>query len=180
MSELLDELAALRRDVEDLKARLAAAGAAPAPEVNWTDAVVAQMRKTLAQRGKEGGLGIVRAAVLLSPNGRTTGGYGIVTYLDADDLPSDADMIDKAAFLGDPLRLRVLRHLAARFFAGEQPLRISKSELAALLGVEETVLEEALRPFVASDWLRWGKTADGDEFYEYVTKDASLVTLTLP
>src|SRR5205823_2658825 len=90
---------------------------------------------------------------------------------------------------GNPLALRALHRLVQRFFdgppadrrdsQGESPppdrlMILPKEELAASLGVSVTELEEALRPFVADETLRWHKTAAGEECYEFIRSDLFL------
>ena len=54
-----------------------------------------------------------------------------------------------------------------------------KAELADLLGVSEAELEQALRPFVANETLKWVKSASGEECYEFLNSDTFLALLSL-
>jgi hypothetical protein len=102
-----------------------------------------------------------------------------MSFYSPDDLPSDEQVCDYAAKLGmNPIPFRVLRSLMVRCLEVE-PMRATASELATALGVDEAALQEALRPLVALEWLQWSKTAEGEEFYDWLMNDQSLVLLTL-
>lgn len=169
MSDVREELAQLRRELDALKARLPieepseAFGGGTSGQVN--EAVLRHLQANLEREGKSRGIGISRVVVFYGEGG--TGIWsGHITMSSVDEMPKGDKLRESVAALAtDPLALRAVRKLIEPFFEGE-PMQRTKSELAAALGVTEAEVERSLLPLVADKRLRWSKTATGEELYE--------------
>lgn len=180
MNDIREELAQLRRDVDDLMTRFAtgepsgAYGEGTSGLVN--EAVMRHLKASLECQGKSCGIAIARVVVFHGPGG--TGCWaGHTTISSASELPQGTKLRESiAALANDPLALRAVRKLIELFFAS-QPMRMSKTVLAAALGSREDELEASLRPLVADGSLRWSKTAAGEEEYEIANVEPHVLLL---
>jgi hypothetical protein len=169
MSNVQEEIARLRRDVDELKARLSA----PAPPAYFgndtsaqvNEAVLRHLQEDLQREGASRGIAISRVVVFYGEGG--TGIWsGHITMSRAASMPKGDKLRDSVAALAtDPIALRAARTLLERFFDGK-PMQMTKAELAAAVGASEAEIERSLLPLVADRRLRWSKTATGDEMYE--------------
>jgi hypothetical protein len=171
IADVQNDLAALRRELDGLRARMAAS--AP-PEQDLTniagDAMRRHLKQSLAEKGKSSGLSVGSLINQIRGDGGAGTAFNIVTLHDASDLPTDEQITEKvvraAAFAQNPLILRALRCLAEPYFDGQE-MRRSKAELAAILGVTEADVEAALTPMLDKYGVRWGKDAAGQEYYTW-------------
>jgi hypothetical protein len=180
MDDIQEEVAQLRRDVDELLARLAADepsgayGGGTSGLVN--EAVLRHLRGNLEREGKSRGIAISRV-VIFHGEGGTGCWSGHITMSSATDLPKGAKLRESVAALAtDPLALRAVRKLIEPFFEG-QPMRMTKSELAGALGVGEDEVERSLLPLVADGRIRWSKAASGEELYEPESGEPHVVLL---
>jgi hypothetical protein len=180
MSDLV-QLEELRLAVEELRGQVAALAARPQaePEKKEGDEFSRYLRDGMVRAGKTWGIAVSRAVGLIDGRGTSGGFSGRMSFYSPNDLPSDEQVGGYAAKLGmNPVAFRALRYVVARCLEGE-PMRATTSELTTALAVDEDGLQEALRPFVALEWLQWSKTAEGEEFYDWLMNDQSLILLTL-
>jgi len=169
MNRQQEELARLRRDVDELMARLparepnASFGDGTSAQVN--EAVLRHLRENLEREGKSRGIAISRVVVFYGEGG--TGIWsGHITMSSADSMPKGDKLRESVTALAtDPLALRAVRKLLELFFEGK-PMHMTKTELATALEVSEAEVERSLLPLVADKRLRWSKTATGEESYE--------------
>jgi hypothetical protein len=180
MTDIQEELAQLRRDVDELLARLPARepsgafGEGTSGLVN--EAVVRHLKATLEREGKSRGIAISRVVLMYGEGGHGCWA-GHITMSSAAEMPKGTQLRESVvALAGDPLALRAVRKLIEQFFDG-RPMRMTKSELAVALGETETTVEDSLRPLVADGRLRWSKLATGEEAYEIADQEPHLVLL---
>ena len=183
LADVQTDLAALRQELDGLRARLTAA--AP-PEQDLTnvagDAMRRQLKQSLAEKGNSSGLSVGCLINQIRGNGGAGTAFNIVTLGDASALPTDEQIAEKVAraavFAGNPLILRALRCLAEPYFDGQE-MRRSKADLAAALGVSEAEVEAALTPLLDRYDVRWGKDASGQEYYTWSGNGFAMTLLIL-
>ncbi len=174
ITDIQAEIAALRREMGELRAR-----AAPAPP-EQTDAA-GDLRRSLTEKDKPNGLSVTHRITQI----RGDGGSGTASYSvsvdDAADLPTDEQIAEKVARLAplvQPLALRALSRLAEPHFEGKDKRR-AKSDLAASLGVGEAEVEAAMTPLLDRYEVTWGKDASGQEYYEWTGNTLAMTLLIL-
>ncbi len=183
--DLQDQIDALRRDVDALKAVIAGKQDSKSQEGSFADRFGNELKNNLmqelAEKNKAAGIaaGFVIAHTNADGQGSSSVRYSLVTKLEAADLPSDEQittMIKRLTpLVTSPLALRALRELARpRFERGA--MRKTGMELAAALGVAEALVEQALRPLVGDGTLRQVKTGEA-EFYEWDGSNLAMVLL---
>lgn len=170
---LRGEVAELRAMVEDLRG-----GQPRDSDLDEGKMQMMRLRRDLKGDRKYG----LATASIVSQIGKSHSGtaFGGITLDSADGLPSDTDIAEKverlSRFVADPLIFRALRCLAEPLFDG-QPMKRTKTELAARLGVGEDELEDALRPVIDGEELRWSKTGAGEESYEWTGNGMPMLML---
>lgn len=82
-----------------------------------------------------------------------------------EKLPDIEKVISLVTALCSPIAIRGIHTLFLQIYSGEW-VRLNKSELASALAVSEPELEQAFTPLVANETIRWGKNADGVEYYQ--------------
>jgi hypothetical protein len=167
MSDMREELERLRRDVDQLMARLPVVDASVEPSESGqvNDALVRKLEADLAAGGKTRGIAIGRIVVIKDGRG-TSVASGIITSVRAEDFQKPTKLrASVAALATDPLAIRAVRKLIEPFFDG-QPMRMTKAALAAAFGASDEELENSLRPLVADKMLLWSRSATGEETYE--------------
>jgi hypothetical protein len=169
MSEMREELERLRRDVDQLLARLPAATApeptTPSATGTANNALVRHLKEQLAAEGKTRGIVIARVVIIMN-DGHTSMSSGVITSSNPEDFRKPTQVREStAAMVTNPIAIRAARELAARFLEGGSG-SMTKAELAATLSTSESDVEAALRPLVADEMLRWSKSAAGEEIYE--------------
>jgi hypothetical protein len=180
MGDVQKELERLRRDVDELLARVAAGEPSAATDRSTSDlaneACVRHLKAAMEREGKTRGIGIFRVVVLVN-EGHSSITSGMITSVDADDFRKPTQLrASLAALATDPLIIRAVRKLAERFLDG-QPAEMKKAEMAAALGVSESELENSLRPLVADDMLLLRKSAAGEETYELHPSEPDVLLL---
>jgi hypothetical protein len=180
MSEMREELERLRRDVNDLLARLPATEQ-PRPAEKPTSEIVSEafvrhVKENMTGDGKKRCIGICRIVVVTDEQ-HTRVCSGLITSTRAADFRKPTKLrATVAALANDPLALRAVRRLVEPFFDG-QPMQMTKAELAAALEVTEEEVESSLRPLVADKRLRWIKTEAGEEAYEVQSEEPHLLLI---
>jgi hypothetical protein len=180
MSEMREELERLRRDVNELLARLPATeqprpAEKPTSEV-VNEAFVRHVKENMARDGKKQCIGICRIVVITDEH-HTSVCSGLITSAKAADFRKPTKLrATVGALASDPLAIRAVRRLVEPFFDG-QPMRMTKVELAAALEVSEAEVEASLLPLVADNRLRWSKTATGEESYEIQNEEPHLLLI---
>jgi hypothetical protein len=174
IADIQTEIAALRREMGELRARTAAP-AMPQPPDAAND-----LRRHLAEKDKANGISVShRITQIRADGGSGTASYS-VSISDAADLPTDEQIAEKVARLaplvGNPLALRALRDLARPHFEGRDKRR-AKSDLAASLGVGEAEVEAALTPLLDRYEVTWGKDSSGQEYYEWTGNTVAMTLL---
>jgi hypothetical protein len=180
MNDIQEELAQMRRDIDELRAHFPDGkpsgyfGEGTSGLVN--EAVVRHLKANLEREGRSRGIAISRV-VLVYGEGGTGCWAGHITMSSAAEMPKGTQLRESvAALAADPLALRAVRKLIEQFFDGK-PMRMTKCELAAALGETETTVEDSLRPLVADSRLRWSKMATGEEAYEIADQEPHLVLI---
>src|SRR5438132_14200891 len=127
MTDIQEELASLRRDVDELLGRLPVGepsgyfGEGTSGLVN--EAVVRHLKANLEREGKSRGIAISRV-VLFYGEGGTGCWSGHITMSSAAEMPKGTHLRESvAALAADPLALRAVRKLMAQFFDGK-PMRM--------------------------------------------------------
>jgi hypothetical protein len=188
MSDLQSEVAALRREVAELRAGLEALRSQEQhPPASDGERASQKLKEDLARSGKPAGIAVLEGVVLQRGQDSCTASGGQKIWTSADDLPSAQKLIDMITGLAsEPLALRAMYKLVERFFEGgprhkrpDEQMILPKAELAVALDIGETDLEKALLPLVANETLRWSKTATGEECYGFVRSDTFLHLLAL-
>jgi hypothetical protein len=184
MSDLSGEIQALRQEVAELRRELDdfRSQATPSASEPWQQ-LSQHLLQHLAQTGEARAMGVARQVVLQDSQERGGGwwarGHRTVWPRDGDLTSHAQDLIGMFTFWGsNPLAVRALSQLAEPYLQG-QAMILPKAELATALGVSATELEEALRPLVANETLKWTKTATGEECYELLNSDTFLTLLAL-
>lgn len=183
LADVQNDLAALRRELDALRARLAAS--AP-PEQDLTnmagDTMRRQLKQSLAEKNKATGISVGSLINQVRGKGGAGTAFNIVTLDEVSDLPTDEQIAEKVAraavFAQNPLILRALRCLAEPYF-DDKEMRRSKAELAAALGVSEAEVEAALTPTLDKYEVRWGKDAEGQEYYTWSGNGFAMMLLIL-
>jgi hypothetical protein len=179
MSNMRAELERLREDLKHLKERLPAdtiEQEAEQREGNFEK----QVKKALAKSSETTAGGVSRAVVLTNRSGSThsSNHQGVWTG-PIKELPSEEKLRASATVLTHtPLQMRAMHRLLGRFYDG-QPMRMTQSELAAALGLDEPALERELAPLVTKKTLSRARTPEGDETYELKRWDLFLLQLSL-
>ena len=178
--DIQEELAQLRRDVDELRARFPAGelsgyfGEGTSGQVN--EALVRHLQVTMEKEGKTRGIAICRLVVSCNEGGSMCRS-GIITMRSTADLPKGDRLSQSVTALAtDPLALRAVRKLIEPYFEGK-PTQMLTAELAAALGTGEDELEASLRPLVADRMLRWSKMATGEEAYEIEDQEPHVLLL---
>jgi len=171
LADVQNDLAALRRELDGLRARLAASAPPEQDLANMAgDAMRRHLKQSLAEKNKTSGISVGSLINQIRGEGGAGTSFDIVTLCDASDLPTDAQIAEKVArvavFAQNPLILRALRGLAEPYFDGQE-MRRSKADLAADLSVTEAEVEAALTPMLDRYGVRWGKDAAGQEYYTW-------------
>lgn len=180
MSDMREELERLRRDVDELLARLPEAerlrpAGKPTSEV-VNEAFVQHVKQNMTRDGKKRGIGICRIVVVMDEQG-TSVCSGMITSVDTADFRKPTKLrATVAALANDPLALRAVRRLVEPFFDGK-PMRMTTAELAAALEVSAAAVEASLRPLVADNRLRWMKSETGEETYEIQGEEPHLLLI---
>lgn len=182
MSDEQQELEALRHELAQLRVGLQALETKPANNNGaFWEMMLARMKAEMEKEGQKASVGIIRAAVYLDRKG----GKGVANSENVmgspDKLPDEEKVIAFCTSLSNPLAVRTLYVLFRRVYEGvyeEKWAEMDKSDLAFALGVSEADLEEACRPLVANSTLRWGKHADGREYYRIERMDLVPLLLT--
>jgi hypothetical protein len=182
MSDMREELERLRRDLDQLAARLPVGDAWPADEYGGgssgrvNQALVRHLEADMAKEGKTRGIAICRVVVTKNEGGIAIRS-GIITSTRAEDFQKPTKLRDSVVALAtDSLALRAVRKLVEPYFDGKL-MRITKAELAAALGVSEAEVEHSLRPLVSDKMILWSKTADGEEAYEIEDQEPHLLLI---
>ncbi len=180
MTDVQRELEQLRRDVDELLARLPAEeppgayGEGTSGRVN--EALMDHLKVTMEREQRTRGIAICRLVASCNEGG-TMVRSGIITMTTAAELPKGTRLrASIIALATDPVALRAARKLIEPYF-DSQPTRMLKSTLAAALAVGEEELEASLRPLVADGSLRWSKTATGEEEYEIADVEPHVLLL---
>jgi hypothetical protein len=176
IADIQTEIAALRREIGELRARQT-----PPARTEQPDAAD-DLRQRLAEKDALNGISVGHRITQI----RGDGGSGTASYsvsIDAAaDLPTDEQIAEKVARLAplvqNPLVLRALRDLARPHFEGKDKRR-SKSDLAASLGVGEAEVEAAMTPLLDRYEVTWGKDASGQEYYEWTGNTLAMTLLIL-
>lgn len=171
LADVQNDLAALRRELDALRARLAASALPEQDMINVAgDAMRRHLKQSLTEKNKASGISVGSLINQIRGEGGAGTSFDIVTLCDASDLPTDEQIAEKVAraavFAQNPLILRALRCLAEPYFDGKE-MRRSKADLAAALGVAEADVEAALTPMLDKYGVRWGKDAAGEEYYTW-------------
>jgi hypothetical protein len=183
LSELRKDLEALRREVAELRAGRQSTASSGSPQdmvrsylgrkLTAEAASVARTKK----EGKIAGAGVFRIVALHQDPSRNYFMADEPCFYDAASLPPEQKLVDLGAAL-NPLAARAVYEFLRAFFDGQpMPLCLMKSELAASLETTGPDLDNALRLSVANRTMRWGKTAEGDEYYEMVRPDTFVLLL---
>lgn len=183
LTDVQNDLAALRQELEKLRARQAAS--AP-PEQEWMDVAGDAMRRHLkqhlAEKNEVTGLCVGSLISQVRGSGGAGTAFNIVTLDDVSDLPTDEQIAEKVAraavFAQGPLLLRALRCLAEPYFEGQE-MRRSKADLAARLGVTEAEVEAVLTPMLDRYGVRWAKDVAGGEYYIWSGDSFAMTMLIL-
>lgn len=183
IADVQNDLAALRQELDGLRARLATATPPDQDLTNMAgDAMRRHLKQSLAEKGKSSGLSVGSLINQIRGSGGAGTAFNIVTLDEASDLPTDEQIAEKAArasvFAQNPLILRALRCLAEPYF-DDQEMRRSKADLAAALGVSEAEVEAALTPMLDKYEVRWGKDAEGQEYYTWSGNGFAMMLLIL-
>jgi len=179
IADVQNDLAALRREMDSLRARLTAAGP-DAPDVGQITRN--NLRQNLAEKGTGSGMSVGSIVNQIRAHGNEGTAVNIVTLHAVGDLPTDAQIAEKVArlalFVQNPLTLRALRCLAEPYL-DDQEMRRTKADLSALLGASEAEVEAALTPMLEKYEVRWGKDAAGQEYYEWTGNSFPILLLIL-
>ncbi len=180
VTDIQNDLAALRREVDGLRARLDAAPAGQdAPDVGQI--MRRQLRQSMTEKGAGSGISIGCVINQIRAGGNEGTAFGLNNIHGAADLPTDAQITEKiaqlSAFVRNPLTLRALRCLVEPHFE-DREMRRTKADLAARLGVTEAEVEAALIPMLDKYEVRWGKAADGQEYYTWPGNGFAMLLLT--
>jgi hypothetical protein len=180
MSEASNELESLRREVAELKAGLEALRSQdPSYQHMLHNFMHRKLKEGAAQKGKSAGVGVMWDVVLYQRAENNVFSANTRFWFDGAALPSEQRLMETAAaFASRPLVVRALYRFVQHFLDGGA-MTLPKSELAAAMGISDAELEDTLRPLVADETLRWGKTAEGEEYYEWLQPNAFLVLLAL-
>ena len=174
LADVQAELAALRREMDEVRARTA-----PAPMNDQPDDMET-LRRGLAEKDRRNGLTVSHRVTQIRGDGGSGNASYSVSFDNAADLPTDAQIAEKVARLaplvGNPLALRALRDLAAPHFEGRDKRR-AKSDLAASLGATEAEVEAALTPLLDHYEVTWGKNSSGREYYEWTGNGLAMTLL---
>jgi len=181
IADLQNDLAALRREVDGLRARLDDAPAGQdAPDVGQI--MRRQLKQNLAEKGAGSGISIGCLVNQIRAGGNEGTAFGVTNLREAADLPTDEQVTEKIArlsvFVQNPLTLRALRCLVEPHF-DNQEMRRTKADLATTLGVTEAEVEAALTPMLDKYEVRWGKAADGQEYYTWPGNGFAMMLLIL-
>jgi len=181
ITDIQNDLAALRREMDGLRARLTAAPAEQdAPDIGQI--MRRQLKQSLTEKSKTTGISVGSLINQVRGTGGEGTAFNIVTPDEVSDLPTDEQIAEKVArlslFVQNPLILRALRCLAEPYF-DDKEMRRSKADLAALLGITEAEVEAALTPMLDKYEVRWGKDAEGQEYYTWSGNGFAMMLLIL-
>lgn len=175
--DVQNDLAALRREMDGLRARLTAAGP-DAPDVGQITRN--NLRQNLAEKGTGSGMSVGSIVNQIRAQGNEGTTVNVVNLHAASDLPTDAQVAEKIArlalFVQNPLTLRALRCLVEPHF-DNQEMRRMKADIATRLGASETEVEAALTPMLERYEVRWGKDSAGQEYYEWTGNSFPILLL---
>ena len=180
LTDIQNDLATLRREVDGLRARLEAAPAGQdAPDVGQI--MRRHLKQSLTEKGSGSGISIGCVINQVRAGGNEGTAFGVTNLQEASDLPTDEQITEKIAqlsvFVRNPLTLRALRCLVEAHF-DDKEMRRPKADLAARLGVTEAEVEAALTPMLDKYEVRWGKDADGQEYYTWPGNGFAMLLLT--
>lgn len=180
ITDLQNDLAALRREMDGLRARLDDAPAGQdAPDVGKI--MRHHLKQNLAEKGAGSGISIGCIINQIRAGGNEGTTFGVTNLHEAADLPTDEQITEKiarlAVFVQNPLTLRALRCLVEPHF-DNQEMRRTKADLAAMLGATEADVEAALTPMLDKYEVRWGKDADRQEYYTWPGNGFAMLLLT--
>jgi RNA polymerase sigma-70 factor (ECF subfamily) len=179
MSTVQVELKTLRDELEALRAEVRGQRPKEPEATGWTDVASQQVREILARSGDSRGIGVLRGVILQQDSKSAFVCTGMVTTQEPEDTPTDEQLAEKAAFLGNLTVLRIMARLQKRFLSRE-PMQMTRSEILADLGVSDSELDTALHLLVKHEWLHWRKNADCEDLYEYAEGEGAFLLLTLP
>ncbi|MBW3623725.1 MAG: hypothetical protein KY468_09995 [Armatimonadetes bacterium] len=167
MSDLQAELASLRRDLEDLRAKVEGRPVPPPPPPhNPMDDFSENLRADLNKKGRNAGIGSMRMALLLQMKGFTRAGTTSSTWTSLEDMPTEEQVRKNLeAYAKDPLTIRALYGFLRPFFEGK-PLTLTGAELAESLGTDEGKVAAALQALIESDVIKEKRTAEGQAMYQ--------------
>lgn len=183
IADVQNDLAALRQELEGMRARLAAS-APPAEDLTNVagEAMRRHLKQSLAGENKATGISVGSLINQVRGTGGAGTAFNIVTLDEASDLPTDEQIAEKVAraavFAQSPLLLRALRCLAEPYFEDKE-MRRSKADLSARLGVTEAEVEAALTPMLDRYGVRWGKDVAGEEYYTWSGDSFAMMMLIL-
>lgn len=171
IAALRHEMAELRAGIQALESKTGKTNGAP------HDDLTRRMQIEMEKEDRPASVGVLRSTVFLNKKGgnSTLGTENIMGAV--DKLPAVESVIALCASLNSPLAVRALYLLFQRVYA-QEPVRQSKAELAAALSVGETELEDAFRPLVANEVIRWGKNFEGQDYYQIERLDLFAILLT--
>lgn len=177
MSDIQQELEALRREVGELRTGLQAIETKQGKdkEEPWAD-MSRRMKADMEKKGTVAVVGVQRN-VVFARKSEEDSVFGFEWSMnDVNKLPTEEKLIELMTPLGDPLALRALYLLFRRVYEGHW-FQMDKADLAAALGVEEPEMERALLPLVGNGTLRWSKQRD-HEYYQLDRPDMFAVLLS--
>jgi len=184
MKSLRADLERMRQDVEAVLSRMdtletrAVPGEAESEALPGAvnNALLRELKESLRRQNTTRGIAVCRVVISCNEGGVACRS-GIIMMTSAGDLPKgDRLRPSVAALATDPLALRAVRAMIAPYFDGKG-MRLTKAALAAALGATEAEIDQSLRPLVADKKVRWGKTAEGEEYYELQDSDPHVLLL---
>jgi hypothetical protein len=177
--EVQIELETLRREVSELRddmQRTKTRHDDTEQDVAWKG-MSQRMKQEMEKENRPASVGVQRSAVYLQlPDNHSTMSSETI-FGHESKLPDEEKLIDFCNALNNPVGLRAMDTMFKGVYAGRW-LSMNRADLAAALGISEPDMEGALRPLVANGMLRWGKNADGTEYFQLDRPDVFATLLT--
>ena len=172
--ELKEEIGAMQRELSEMRTRLDQLAQAGPEGDGWFSPQERQLSDEMARRGKSAGIGVWRLVITQNQQGR---GVSAMDNIHTDKLGFDEQrVLDRIRAYSDPMALRAMHRLISRHLEGSN-MSMSRKELAADLGVDETALEAALLPLFEREVVRRTLSPGGEEIYEVGRTDEFLLLL---